>query len=204
VGSPRHRGPVNPEDSLAAAMTIDMRIPVEGGLYLSLPDDADVPAIVDACQDPEIQRFTRVPSPYRIDDARDFVKSCRVAVDAGSGLGLVVRDGSGCLLGSCGLVAIDWQDGRGKLGYWVAPWARRQGVAARATRAVCRWAFNVAGLERLELETVATNDGSNAVAAGLGFVHEGTLRAAAASREPAEGSARLDVNVWGLLPAELE
>jgi len=189
---------------LAAAMTTDMRIPAESGLYLSLPDDADVPNIVDACQDPEIQRFTRVPSPYRAADARDFVESCRVAVDAGSGLGLVVRDGSGRLLGSCGLVSIDWQDGRGKLGYWVAPWARHQRVATRAGRAVCRWAFNVAGLERLEQETVATNDGSNAVAARLGFVHEGTLRAAAASREPAEGTVRLDVKVWGLLPAELE
>ena len=33
----------------------------------------DVPAIVAACQDPEIPRWTRVPSPYTEADAREFL-----------------------------------------------------------------------------------------------------------------------------------
>lgn len=177
-------------------------IDVGRGLRLTPPVDDDVPNIVAACRDAEIQRFTRVPSPYGDADAMRFISGCRTATEDGSALGLVVRDAEGRLLGSCGLVSIDWRDGRATLGYWVAPWARRQGVATRAGRAVCRWAFSEAGLQRVELETIASNEGSRAVAARLGFVREGTLRAAAASRDPGAPS-RLDVDVWGLLPGEL-
>src|SRR5437588_33878 len=33
----------------------------------------DVPAIAEACRDPEIARWTRVPDDYTEQDARDFV-----------------------------------------------------------------------------------------------------------------------------------
>ncbi|NTW40019.1 MAG: GNAT family N-acetyltransferase [Cellulomonadaceae bacterium] len=177
-------------------------ISAEGGLRLTAPVDDDRPDIVAACRDPETQRYTRVPSPYGDADAVGFIHACRAGAEAGSSLGLVVRDTSGRLLGSCGLVDIDWLDGRASLGYWVAPWARGQGVATRAARAVCRWAFSDAHLERVELEAIASNAASNAVAARLGFILEGTLRAAARGRGT-DAPSRLDVNVWGLLPGDL-
>ncbi|WP_433533373.1 GNAT family N-acetyltransferase [Micromonospora sp. CA-263727] len=35
------------------------------------------------------------------------------------------------------------------MGYWTAPWARGQGVAVRAVRAVARWSFEELKLRRL-------------------------------------------------------
>jgi RimJ/RimL family protein N-acetyltransferase len=145
----------------------------DGELTLSRPTADDVDTLVTACNDPEIQRFTQVPTPYTRDSARWFVD-------------------------------LGWRDLDGEVGFWVAPWARRQGVATHAARVVCRWAFEEAGIERLDLEAATINLGSNGVARRLGFTLEGTRRAAAiegATGEP--GTERMDMNVWGLLPGEL-
>jgi hypothetical protein len=45
----------------------------DGDILLRPFTEDDVPAIVAACQDPEIPRWTRVPSPYTEADARAFV-----------------------------------------------------------------------------------------------------------------------------------
>lgn len=188
-----------------AAFPLDLVLHAEGGgLVLSRPTEDDVDDLVAACQDPEIVRFTHVPSPYTADHARQYVTlSVDGAVD-GTALNLLARDADGRVLASCGMPRVAPADLAGEVGYWVAPWARRQGVATRATRAVCRWAFDQGGFERLRLDAAATNPGSNAVARRLGFTLEGTLRRAAiegATGQP--GGPRMDVNVWGLLPGEL-
>jgi Acetyltransferase (GNAT) domain len=56
----------------------------------------DVPAIVAACQDPEIPRWTSVPSPYAESDALGWLES-RDEEKLG-----VVDSASGELLGSIG------------------------------------------------------------------------------------------------------
>ena len=45
----------------------------DGDVVLRPFVDEDVPAIVAACQDPEIPRWTSVPSPYTEDDARRYL-----------------------------------------------------------------------------------------------------------------------------------
>lgn len=173
-------------------------------LTLSRPTEGDVEGLVAVCQDQEIQRFTQVPSPYTAEDARGFVTLARDGLEEGSQAPLLVRDHDDRLLGSCGLVEIDWNDLGAEVGYWVAPWARGEGVATRAARMVCHWAFKEVGIERLDLEAAAINPASNAVARKLGFTLEGTRRRSAiegATGEP--GTERMDMHVWGLLPGEL-
>jgi len=46
----------------------------DGVVRLRLHADSDVPAIVAACQDPEIPRWTRVPEPYGEADARGWLE----------------------------------------------------------------------------------------------------------------------------------
>src|SRR3954466_5430595 len=45
----------------------------DGVITLRRAAEADVPALVAACQDPEIPRWTAVPSPYTEADARAFL-----------------------------------------------------------------------------------------------------------------------------------
>ena len=173
------------------------------GLKLSRPTANDVDLLVDACQDPDIVRFTHVPSPYTTEHAQDYVAICEQGARSGQSLGLLARDESGRMLASCGLVSVDWTDRAAEVGYWVAPWARQSKVATRATRAVCQFAFESAGIQRLTLKAAAVNVASNRVAQRAGFTHEGTLRMAMADRSTRqEGGTRFDVNIWGLLPEE--
>jgi RimJ/RimL family protein N-acetyltransferase len=130
----------------------------------------DVPAITRACQDPEIPRWTLVPSPYTEADARSFVCGLDAVHAAGRALSLaVVEAPSGPLLGVAGLAVVDAERRRAEVGYWVAAWARGRGVAARALRLVSAHAFAVLGLEVLHALVDRENGASQAVARAAGF-----------------------------------
>ena len=198
---------------MAGSETIGCRVPplpapdphlTDGRIAVRPPADRDVAAIVAACQDPQIARYTLVPSPYTEADARSFVGAAREGFQSGSSAPMVVVcPASGDLLGSCGVVDWDRRDHVATIGYWVAEQARRQGVATAAARLVCRWAFEELGALRVELEAATENPGSNGVARALGFTLEGTRRSAASATRGARGGERFDMNLYGLLPGEL-
>lgn len=173
---------------------------IEDGLLLRpwLASDAD--DVHRACQDPDIQRWTTVPRPYRPEHAHGFVTgmSPRAWAD-GSGAPFAVCDAaSGELLGSCGLVTIDRALDSGEIGYWTAPWARGRGVTVRAVRAVARWAFDALPLHRLIWQAEVGNHFSRLVALRAGFQVSGELRLA----HPA-GDGRAEGWVGSLLPGEV-
>src|SRR5262249_39239390 len=70
-----------------------------------------------------------------------------------------------------------------EIGYWVAPWARRRGVATAATRVLSDWAFDHRAVERLELLAAKENVGSQRVALAAGFTREGVRRGASLGRD---------------------
>jgi RimJ/RimL family protein N-acetyltransferase len=141
-------------------------------------DDAD--AVYQACQDPAIQLWTRVPSPYEREHAQHFVTELAPKAWAdGTGTHFAVTDArTGELLGSCGLVSIDRVLRSAEVGYWTAPWARGRGVAVGATRAVCRWAFEALEMRRVVWQAAVGNHASRLVALRAGFRLEGELRLA--------------------------
>lgn len=147
-------------------------------LELSLPGEADVDAIYEACQDPEIQRFTPVPSPYERGHAEEFVARVSADWQSGANVSWAMREGS-VLAGMIGLYRLDGR-GSGELGYWVSPWSRHRGLLVEAAAAVIDWALATDGLSlvRLEWRAVVGNVGSARAARALGFQYEGTLRQA--------------------------
>jgi RimJ/RimL family protein N-acetyltransferase len=143
----------------------------DGVIALRAWTPADVPAIVEACQDPEIPRWTLVPSPYGEAEARGFLRRVAGGRDEGVRATFAVVDaaGHGALLGAAGLNAIDWDQRAADVGYWVAAPARGHGVATRAVELLVEWAFGTLGLERVELRTNEGNAASQTVAARAGF-----------------------------------
>jgi RimJ/RimL family protein N-acetyltransferase len=178
-------------------------VPVEGitdgTVRLRMIADADVAAITEACQDPAIQRYTTVPSPYEERHAREWVTSAAAGMGAGTDLALLVVDAqSGELLGAAGLHAIDPASGRCTAGYWVTEPARRRGVARRALRLLCRFGFDELDLRRIELWIEPENAGSIGVAESVGFLREGVLRSFMVV-----GGRRRDMLMYSLLPTDL-
>jgi RimJ/RimL family protein N-acetyltransferase len=153
--------------------------------------DEDVPAIVTACQDPEIPRWTRVPAPYTHEDAREFVQAS--AAD-GASFAIVDRR-SGELLGSIGARRLE---DNFRIGYWVKREARGRGVATRALRLVARFAVEELGAARVELITDPANAASQRVAEKAGFTCEARLR----SYYELKGR-RSDALMYSLLPQDL-
>ena len=154
----------------------------------------DVPAIVAACQDSEIPRWTRVPSPYTREDAERFVAIASTEAGAGEGVALAVCDSSGRLIGTVGLMEVDRERGTGELGYWTAAEARGRGAATRAVALVRGWAHAELGLSRLEILAHRDNRPSQRVAERAGFEDTGEIRSAA--RMPPRIRDGYKVYVW--------
>ena len=141
----------------------------DGDVVLRPFVDEDIPAIVAACQDPEIPRWTSVPSPYTEEDARRYLAGAPNMY----AFAVVDRD-TGVLLGSVGFQLLNHS--RATFGYWVAREARGRGVATRALRLLSRWALSEHGLARVQLIVEPENVASIRVAENAGFQREALLR----------------------------
>ena len=149
----------------------------DDGLVLRPWRSPDAAALVAACQDPEIPRWTAVPSPYGERDAFAYLARAEADRLAGRELGLAIADaGSDELLGSCALARFDWHDRKAEIGYWVAAGARRRSAGSRATRLLARWGLEQLGLDRVELLANPANEASQRLAERAGFTREGLLR----------------------------
>jgi len=140
--------------------------------------DADLAALVAACQDPEIARWTSVPSPYGETDARQYLLRRFDVLRDGTAAPFAIVDAvdDRRLHGSISLMAISWPHRRAEVGYWLARPARSRGHATRAVRLICSWGLEALGLERVELLAATGNGASQRVAERAGFTREATLR----------------------------
>jgi RimJ/RimL family protein N-acetyltransferase len=149
----------------------------DGSVRLRLRSDADLAAVVEACQDPEIPRWTRVPDHYGERDAREWAGEAARQHEAGEGLHLLIVDASDDrLLGSIGIHRIVEEERRCDIGYWLAREARGRGVMTRAVRLLSAWAFGELLVDRIEIIVDPRNAASRAVAERAGFRFEGVLR----------------------------
>jgi RimJ/RimL family protein N-acetyltransferase len=159
----------------------------------------DETAVTAACQDPEIPRWTHVPSPYTEGDARAKIASGPGERESGQELALLAVSADGDeLLGSCGLNRFDWTARSAEIGYWVAAAARRRGVGSRSTQLLARYGFERLGLARIELLAHPDNEPSQRLAKRAGFTREGVVRS---FRE--RKGVREDYVLFSLLAGEL-
>ncbi|MFD3682718.1 GNAT family N-acetyltransferase [Streptomyces sp. NPDC058613] len=159
---------------------------------------ADEDELYAVAQDPGIQRWTMVPSPYEREHAHRFVNE---TVPGGwredTGYSFAVRLGPGGPLVAAVGVHVRPPDGY-EIGYWAVKEHRGRGYMTEAVDAVARWAFTVLDVPRLEWRAEVGNAGSLAVARKAGFRMEGILRAGHLHN----GTAR-DCWIGSLLPQDL-
>jgi len=156
----------------------------DGVVHLRSPDEGDIDAIVQLCQDPAIQEFTTVPSPYGRADGEGFVgQVVPTGWAAGTTLNWAVRDASSDRLDGMIGLALD-AAGSAEIGFWLGAHARGRGVMSRATALVVDLAFDPErlGLERLSWTGFTHNVPSRRVAERAGFHIEGHVRGYAVQR----------------------
>jgi len=139
-------------------------------LVLRPPRAADLRAVVDACQDPDIPRFIPfVPTPYGDDNGRAFLDAVDREWQGSETRTFAICEANDVLVGA---VTVRLREG-GTVGYWLRASARGHGLMTEAVRAVVQWARDEHGIEQLFLWTHPDNHASQAVAERVGFVRLG-------------------------------
>jgi len=170
---------------------------LDGDLVLRSWTFADVPAIAEACRDPEIARWIPfVPVPYTQRDAAEYVEACLAAGEDRFPFAMTAAEDDR-LLGAIDLRVNVMRTGH--IGYWVAAGARGRGVCTHALRVLGRWGLEGLRLGRLELITDPDNVASQRVAEKAGFQREAVLRSHLLYRD----GRRRDSVMFSLLPGEL-
>lgn len=156
---------------------------------------ADADDLVVCCNDPDVRRWLPpIPIPYTRGDAEEFITGARA--DDPSLLRFAIELTGVPLAGAIGARTV--APGVVQMGYWVAPWSRRTGVASEALTLLARWAAGSQGVARVQVFTDTENVASMGVAEHAGFRQEAVLR----SWYDLRGERR-DATMFALLPEDL-
>ncbi|MFI6035766.1 GNAT family N-acetyltransferase [Streptomyces sp. NPDC051315] len=159
------------------------------------PQDTD--ALHAAAQDPDIQRWTTIPSPYLPEHARSFTEQLAPEGWATSSMftfGIFLPGGTLVGVNSLTMRSL----GTAEIGFWTAKEHRGHGYTTEATLTASRWAFTDLAVDRVEWRAEVGNTASLEVARHAGFTLEGTLRSAINNK-----GVRRDCWVGSLLPSDL-
>ncbi|WP_053226921.1 GNAT family N-acetyltransferase [Solirubrobacter soli] len=166
----------------------------DGVITLRPPRADDAEALYRECQDPEIARWTGIPSPYERHHADAYLTRMVQEEAAGRTRAFLAVDAEDRVLASISVMELDKAPRYGEIGYWVAKDARGKGVASRAVTLLRDWCAGELGLERIELLIDEDNQASRRVAESTGFLETGELRPA--PRQEESGALTHGVYVW--------
>ncbi|WP_344858310.1 GNAT family N-acetyltransferase [Planomonospora alba] len=141
------------------------------GIRLREWTDADLPAMAGLFEDPQIDRWTPIRSPFTAEDARAYLTRAREGRAAGTRIHLAVTDdgGDGAAQGEILLFRAGPHDPDAELGYTIGAPYRRRGLAVRAVRLMTDYAYGTLGMSRVLLRIAPENGASAAVARAAGF-----------------------------------
>ena len=147
-----------------------MDILVTRRLTLRPPLEVDADEIFNGLSNPNVGRMlTRVPSPYRLEDATEWIRkfskqpdSMTFTIHRQNLLGVASIEDKGA-------------DVPG-LGYWLAEPYWGQGFMTEAVRALVSHAFRRLGCEEIQSGAYADNPGSQRILEKVGFTATGTAQ----------------------------
>jgi uncharacterized protein YhfF/ribosomal protein S18 acetylase RimI-like enzyme len=124
---------------------------------------SDADWIYHACQDAEVQRWTKIPRPYTREHAKSFVIDQNGELLANT----IINSRTGEPAGVAGIHHI--KDGVATVGYWIAPEARRTGAASTALRILPSIAKRLGQVHTVRAVIAEINVASRATAERAGF-----------------------------------
>ncbi|GAB3649010.1 GNAT family N-acetyltransferase [Glycomyces tarimensis] len=165
------------------------------GLRLVEWEERHLPDLQRIYDDPLIERYMVMPLPWSRHYRERFLDLCVRHWRADNPRWAVV-DEAEALVGSVALTHAFTREV--SITYLTAPWARGTGVAQRAIRAACRFAFDEMEMQRVAWDAIVGNHASRLAAIRAGFTIEGVSRNGVNQR----GVSR-DCWVGGIIPGEI-
>lgn len=168
-----------------------------GRLWLRDAAERDIPEVLIAFQDdPEMHlrlARERPPSGAELGRRAECEAADRTAGSRAT-LTIVAAPAADLCLGQVYVEAVEWDHARADVSVWVAPGARRRGLATGALRLASEWLLGPCGLARVQGLCEPGNHALLAAAGRAGFVSEGILHGYLRRR-----SRRIDVVVLSRL-----
>ena len=124
---------------------------------------SDAKWIYHACQDAEVQHWTKIPRPYTREHAKSFVVDQNGELLANA----IINSRTGETSGVAGIHHI--KDGVATVGYWIAPQARRAGAASTALKILPSIVKRLGDAQTVRAIIAETNVASRATAERAGF-----------------------------------
>ena len=168
-------------------------------LALRAPRLEDAKTVAMLANDRRIAENTaRIPHPYRLSDAEDFISSANFANETVF-LITLRNGGKGPVIGACGFTQIDRHPP--EIGYWLGVKYWGKGYATEAVRAVIDHAFTDLDCEAVQAAARVTNPASRRVLEKCGFqwTGAGLLRIRAIASSAPIDRFRLDRGLWASL-----
>jgi len=165
-------------------------------LVLRAPRLEDVKAVAMQANDRRIAENTaRIPHPYRLADADDFIATANLGTETV----FLITLRSGAVIGACGFTQVDRHPP--EIGYWLGVKHWGKGYATEAVRAMIDHIFTDLGDEAINAAARVTNPASRRVLEKCGFQWSGAglLRIRAISSSAPIDRFRLDRGLWASL-----
>jgi len=165
-------------------------------LILRAPRLGDVKTVAVLANDRRIAENTaRIPHPYRVADAEDFIASA----NRGNETTFLITLQNGVVIGACGLAQVDRHPP--EIGYWLGVKHWGKGYATEAVRATIDYAFTELDCEAIQSAARVTNPASRRVLEKCGFqwTGAGLLRVRAIASSAPIDRFRLDRGLWASL-----
>ena len=167
-------------------------------LILRAPRFEDAKRVAALASDRRVAENTaRIPHPYSLADAKDWIGSANRTAGEASFL----IDAGGEVIGACGL---EWRNGVPEIGYWLGAPFWGNGYATEAVRALIDHAFAEHGYPALRAGARVSNPASRRVLEKCGFQWTGVglRRIRAISSSVPLDRFRLERAIWALLKSQ--
>ena len=165
-------------------------------LVLRAPRLGDVKAVAVLANDRRIAENTaRIPHPYRVSDAEDFISTANF----GNEIVFLIAKRNGPVMGACGFTQVDRHPP--EIGYWLGVKYWSKGYATEAVRAMIDHVFTDLDHEALQSSARVTNPASRRVLEKCGFQWTGVGlgRVRALNSSAPIDKFRLDRGLWASL-----
>jgi RimJ/RimL family protein N-acetyltransferase len=144
------------------------------GLQLREWTDADLPMMVELFDDPQVDQWTPLRSPFDLTVARAYLDQARARRAEGRSIQLAIttdgdRPRGEILLFPTGPAGRSVEGHAAELGYAVGPAHRRQGITTRAVRLMTDYAYHQLDMDQVILRIDPDNAASVAVARATDF-----------------------------------
>ncbi|MCD2182639.1 GNAT family N-acetyltransferase [Rhizobium sp. TRM96647] len=142
-------------------------------LVLRAPHEDDIDALAHLANNANIATMVaRMPHPYTIADAADFVRRTKAGA-IGKCVYAITRADTGAFLGCCGIEP--HEDGRTvELGYWLGEPYWNQGYATEAAQSLTDMVFRTRDVEQIDARCRVMNIASRRVIQKCGFQFQAT------------------------------